>query len=179
MAKPDDPLWGPGLILLFNRGFDFARKVEETYHGCSDRKRATHKLVCTKWNTPCGSKDVRTRLRADKTRPGGWALSVCAVPLKRRAKSETIRLKRPIPPEEAKTVPLYRQQGSLEGKRRVLVFMAKNHRTPTKMARMIRRLSSAECDRWYRNLRRAEQRAGRRAQRLLRKQRARAARGNS
>lgn len=179
MSATESQVWGPGLILLFNRGFDFARKAGESYHGCPNAKRATHRLICTKWNTASGSKDVRTRIRANKTRPGGWALSVCAVPLKRRAKPETVRLKRPVPPEEVKVLPVYRQQGTLEGKRRVLIHMARNHRTPTKMARMIRRLSSAECDRWYRNLRRAEQRAGRRAQRLLRKQRARAARGNS
>jgi hypothetical protein len=162
------------LIQLFNAGNDFARKVGDSYQA-SPEARATHKLICTRWApSVLAIKDVRKRLREMRTRPAGWALSVCAVPLRRRVEEprgkDPIRLKHPIQPED---MPVYKRAAPLAGKRAVLRFLVKHHATPTKMRKLINTLPSEACDRLYRQLLRANRRARRKLAKNLRRERAR------
>src|SRR3954463_14302871 len=89
------------LIPLFNQGFDFARydRAADRYYGVTNKKKATHRLHCTRWNPNLHYiEDVKRRIRAEKTRPTGWALAVCATPLHRRKdRKPSVRLQRPIP----------------------------------------------------------------------------------
>lgn len=167
---------GLQLIPLFNSGYDYARydRALERYYGVTNKKKASHRLHCTKWNPNLHYiLDVRKRIRAEKTRPSGWALSVCATPIKRRTpRKPSVRLQRPIADVHDRLI--YHKAGSLEGKRAVLVAMTKTHRTPTKMARLIKKMGTEKLDRLYRTLRLANKvarrRAARAAARLLRKQ---------
>lgn len=164
------------LIPLFNAGYDFARldRLTGRYVGCTVKKKATHRLHCTRWNPNLKCiPNVKKRLREERTRPAGWALSVCATPLRRKQdRKPGIRLKRPILPADQRLV--YKRSGTLEGKRAVLIAMTKTHAHPTKMRKLIKTLGNAKCDTMYRTLRIANKvarrRAARAARRLLRKQ---------
>lgn len=164
------------LIPLFNQGFDFARhdRATDRWYGATNKKKATHRLHCTKWNPNLHYiENIKHRLRAEKTRPTGWALAVCATPLHRRKdRKPSVRLQRPILSADMGTV--YRKDGSLEGKRQVLIAMTKTHAHPVKMRKLINKMPSAKLDALYRTLRIANKvarrRAARAARRLLRKQ---------
>jgi hypothetical protein len=154
------------LIALFNDGHDYSRKLKDGSYEPVPKSKATHKLHCTRWNPNLEHiPDVKSRLRAERTRPDGWALSVCATPLRRReGPPPRQKFKSPI-----KLMPVYDRQGSLAGQRQVLSAMVETHRTPEKMRRIIRKLSSEKCYQLYRVLRRASQRAEHRIKRKARR----------
>lgn len=159
----------PYLIALFNEGHDFARKEKDGSFVGVPKGNATHKLYCTKWNPNIPHiENVKLRLRAEKTRPDGYALAVCAMPLHRRKEPKHLsqKLRAPIAPKG--NMPVFNKHGSLNGQRSVLSAMVATHKTPTKMRRLIKTLSADKCYRLYRVLRRASQRA---ARRLARQQR--------
>jgi hypothetical protein len=136
------------LIQLFNQGYDYARRLSDGGFTGSPEKGATHQLQCTHWNSDGAlPKNFKQRLRAMKTRPSGFALSVCAVPLKGpRLRPTKHKFKRHLTGAE---VPVYETTGGVEGKRAVLSCMARAHRTPTTMIRLIRHLSGSNCDALY------------------------------
>jgi len=157
------------LIALFNEGYDFARKGKDGQYVGVPRSKATHFLRCTRWNVNIPfSLDTKARIRAEKTRPEGWALSVCATPLHRRiGPPPSQKLKSPIPKGK---MPVFDRKGTLEGQRATLIGMVEDHhRTPDKMRRIIRTLSREKCYRLYRVLRRASQRAEHRLRRQQRR----------
>ena len=136
------------LITLFNRGYDYARRTADGDFAGSPQKGATHTLQCTHWNSDASlPTNFKQRLRALKTRPDGFALSVCAVPIRGfRPRPTTHKFKFRL---EGDNIPVYETQGPLDGKRAVLSFIASAHKTPTRMRRIIRHLSSAKCDALY------------------------------
>lgn len=136
------------LITLFNKGYDHARRTADGSFVGSPEKGATHTLQCTHWNSDSSlPTNFKQRLRAIKTRPSGFALSVCAVPIKGfRHRPTAHKFKFRIAGEN---IPVYETQGSLEGKRAVLSFIAAAHKTPTRMRRLIRNLPNAKCDALY------------------------------
>jgi len=162
------------LIPLFNEGFDFVRKDKLTgrYYGCN-KKMATHFLRCTRWNPNVPFlPNVKHRLRLERTRPSGYALAVCAIPLRRRTIRPKANLRLRFPVVDSW---VYRKAGTLDGKRSVLIAMSRGHPTPMKMRKHILHLSSAKCDILYQDLRRANKVA---RKRQLRAQRRAAARKN-
>ena len=137
------------LVELYNRGYEYARQVDDGYVG-STRKGATHALACTSWvSNKTLSTDVRKAIREAKTRPVGPALSVCAIPLKKPRKRVCHhKFKRHL---TSKAMLAYAPHGGLFGKRSVLVELARlAHRAPVKMKKIIKRLSSSQCDALYR-----------------------------
>lgn len=161
------------LVELFNRGVDFVRQVapgeyREWVPGTSSNPNynvpPTHQLVCTHWNSPSRAKNIRTRRRENLTRPTGFALSVCAVPLTRRLRTSPQRLQAPIGPKV-----VYDIHGPLEGKRSVLRGMVQTHVTPVKMQRLINKLPHAKLDALYRSLLHADKAAVRKARRRARR----------
>lgn len=144
------------LIVLFNRLVDYVRYDGVTATPC-DRRMATHQLVCTRWNGLFETSDKK-RVRERKTRPDGYALAVCARPLKRRRTPvTTIRIRRPL-----RVLPHYDYRGSIGGKRRVLSSIAAGAATPYKLRKHIRTLPSAKLDSLYRHLLNANAKALRR-----------------
>lgn len=147
------------LVALFNAGYDYAVRQGDTWVA-HPKEHATHSLICTAWNTmPKGSS--RQALRDRKTLPDGYALSVCAVPLKPLSDRTSVRLAKPIA-----ELPVYERRGTLAGKRAVLSVMVESHGTPTKMRRLIAKLGNEHCDRLYKSLLRANRRARRRLRKL-------------
>ena len=136
------------LIDIFNRGWEFACTVRGKYVGCMEQN-ATHRLVCTEWNKPLKTKDPRAAIRDAKTRPSGVALSVCAIPLRGpRIGTASFRIRKPMP---AELWPVYEARGSLHGKRRLLIWLARETvRKPAPLVRRIKTLSSDKCDALYR-----------------------------
>ena len=145
------------LIQLFNQGHDFAKLYSslgygETWEGQMSAKGATHRLVCTAWNKPLKSKNLKLVLRDEKTRPTGFATSVCAVPLKGPHKVVGhFKLKRRA---DRSSWPIYVAKDSLAGKRHVLKVILHDCRHRGKALSRLRRMGHAECDRLYRTLRR-------------------------
>lgn len=142
------------LVALFNEHVDWVR-YDGNLITPTSRDKATHRLVCTRWNT---DRELPThekkRIRAKKTRPNGYALAVCAEPVKARREDATLKLVLPLP-----HLPLYRVKGTLAGKRKVLSWMVTNAPTPHKLRKLIRTLPNEKCDSMYRNLLRAHRRA--------------------
>lgn len=136
------------LTQLFNKGYDYARRTPDGDFIGADQRTATHQLQCTHWNSDGAlPKNFKQRLRALKTRPDGFALSVCAVPINGPRRRPTAhKFKCHLTGDK---VPVYEVNGSIEGKRAVLSCMADAHRTPTRMRRLIRHLSNAKCDALY------------------------------
>lgn len=147
------------LIDLFNRGWEFARVVQGRYVGCMEQN-ATHRLVCTEWNKPLKTKDPRAAIRDAKTRPDGVALSVCAIPLRGpRIGTASFRIRKPMP---VTLWPVYEAKGSLHGKRKLLIWLARETvRKPAPLVRRIKTLSAAKCDALYRTFVRQNQQARR------------------
>lgn len=144
---------GVPFIGLFNVGYDFVRILFDGVHvdGCT-RERATHRLVCTAWNIPPPLiSNIRKRLRMEKEwRRKDYALSVCAIPLKRRQRQPTIKLRCGLP-----NAPIYKAASTLLAKREVLAAYGLNRAT----ARRLRTMTTAECNRLYDNLLRANRKA--------------------
>lgn len=142
------------LVRMFNDHVDWVR-YDGNHISPTTREQASHRLVCTRWNTDRElPSHTRKRIRAMKTRPKGYALAVCAVPVKARREDGTLKLVLPLP-----HLPLYSTRGSLAGKRKVLSWMVTNAPTPHKLRKLIRTLPNAKCDSMYRNLLRAHRRA--------------------
>ena len=93
-------------------------------------------------------------------------MSVLAVPLHRRKEPRKLsqRLQAPID-----LMPVFNKHGSLAGQRAVLSAMVATHKHPTAMRRKIKTLGKDKCYLLYRVLRKASQRAAKRAKRLARR----------
>lgn len=164
--------WELNLIALFQDGWDYARwdRDDGIYYG-AERLKATHRLICTRWNTfPQKGTDVKKAIRMVKTRPEGYALAVAAIPLRKRPKRRlSHRLKHGLPTLD---VPVYKRHGTLEGRRRVLIYMtsARFHAHPGKMKKLIRSLSGERCNALHQTLLRANKQALKRDRKRQRKE---------
>lgn len=151
--NPSDPRF----VTLFNQGVDFVRYLPDKgiliAMPNGDNPRSTHELVCTAWNRGVSTNNLVKRRRDKLTRPKGFALSVCAVPLRRREPPSPHKLAIPFG-----DLPVYDRKGTLSGKRAVLRSMVQNHKTPTKMVRLINTLPNVKLDALYRSLLRANRR---------------------
>jgi hypothetical protein len=147
------------LIDLFNARYDYACLSRGVYFGVDDPRRATHSLVCTSWNSDHKlSPNLKKRIRELKTRPTGYALAVCAVPLRRRAVPTLFKFRRAIPGD---LMPIYEKHGSLTGKRRTLHDIAGALKHPRDLRRKILSMGNAKCDALYLQLCRANHNARR------------------
>lgn len=165
------------LIRLFNEGYDYAVKISHEswilypeYSGASRPDLATHRLVCTRWNSfPPRGTDIKKAIRMVKTRPQGYALAVAAIPLRKRPRLVlSHHLKHGLPTLD---VPVYKRTGTLEGRRRVLLYMtsARFHAHPGRMKKLIRSLSGERCNALHLTLLRANKQALKRDRKHQRK----------
>lgn len=163
-SKPTQASAG-AFLKLFNDGVDYVKYNVSTglIAPCKTNVGATHTLICTQWNVGSSATNPIKRRRENKTKPRGHALSVCAVPLRRRDVVSTHKLRTPIIDS-----PVYKRNGSLAGKRAVLSQMVQNHATPSKMVKLIRVLPNIKLDALYRSLLRANRRLRRKHANTLR-----------
>jgi hypothetical protein len=151
--NPSDPRF----VTLFNRGVDSVRYLPEKgiliEMPDAENPRATHRLVCTAWNGGISTDNLVKRRRHKLTRPKGFALSVCAEPLRRHEAPSPHKLVLPL-----MDTPCYSVKGSIRGKRAVLCAMVQSHATPRKMEKLIGTLPNEKLDALYRSLLRADRR---------------------
>lgn len=162
------------LVKLFNDGFDYASrkydKPDAEFVGVAKKEHATHRLTCSKWNAPPPTEqNKRHQLREEhiwRRRMGDYALSVLAVPLHRRKEPKQLsqKLKAPID-----VMPVFNRNGTIGGMRAVLSAMVATHKHPTAMRRKIKTLGKDKLYLLYRVLRKASQRAAKKAKRLARR----------
>lgn len=134
-------VFGTNLVTLFNEELvDFVRKVDDTtYEAVEWPSQATHQLVPTSWN------------KEDK-HPNApkLALSVCAVPLRRRVRQTAVVVRKPFP----KGAPAYVPSKSVTARRNILRFLVvamKAKVAPTVLDKM----NSTELNLFYQALIRA------------------------
>jgi len=163
-----------GLIRLFNQQVDWVRQLlDGTYVPCQ-MKQATHRLVCTRWNSRSTfPTDQRKLLRELKTRPVGYALSVCAMPLHAPRASRIRLLAKPI---DLDAMPTYEIAGTIGGKRAVLRWLLRFCRETRALRRRIRTSSSRQLDALYFSLLHANRDVTAKAKRRARRAKRRAAR---
>lgn len=149
--------FGTRLLLLFNRDLvDFVRQEKNgTYTPVDWPKQATHQLIPTSWNNP---KDYRPNKSGHRQMPDGFALSVCAVPLKRKTvmRGMMVKVSRRLP--EPKARPAYLVAGELDGKKNVLRWMIEAMGAKVKKT-YLKNAGHAQCDSLYRSLLDAHARA--------------------
>jgi hypothetical protein len=143
----------PGTLThLFNVELvDFVRQdANGDFHAVEWPKDATHELRGTSWNNiklykPNGHGKIQM--------PVGYALSVCAVPMhrKRTMRGPMIKVRAALP----ETCSAYNGEGSLNGKRAVLLEMIALQRAVVKKT-FIKKATSEQCDTLYRNLKVAD-----------------------
>lgn len=108
---------------------------------------ATHRIEVTRWNVREKHQNPKMQIRADKVRPRGLALAVCAVPLRRPVYRGTIKRKHiNRSPERS----VFSVTCSLEAKRRILCELL------PKKARTTLLLPHAKLNALYRSIRHAE-----------------------
>lgn len=161
------------LLRLFNNRVDYVRYDGNVAKPC-DKAKATHRLVATSWNndSAVARQERAKRTQAKRILPVGYALSVCAVPLRELRDASTLRLRQPFNRAE---MPVYEAAGSLPGKRKVLLWLATYADNAAKLRKQIKELPAAKCDSLYRNLLRANRRARKRWQRQQRRLKRKAA----
>jgi len=141
------------LIHLFNvEHVDFVRKNGDDYDPVEWPKFATHSLRPTRWNT---DKEHKPNSRGKLVKPDGYALSVCAEPMKIRFHRTTLKVKRRFPDGKTAAAPVYKKAAPVESKRSVLAFLVDYMGAPAKFRRLLRRFNDADCDKLYNNLIRA------------------------
>lgn len=137
------------LVRLFNDGFDYARLTESgVFIPCSLKRTATHALHATRWNVMERTGDWRKLYRDYRTRPDGYALSVCATPLRRRVAPRPYT----IPLDVLLSAPGYRASASLEAKRTILESLARcaiPRRQRRVLRERIRKADGKTCDRLW------------------------------
>jgi hypothetical protein len=137
------------LIDLFN-----VKEVDRVYQTPDGRyvpetkkRKATHKLVPTLWNDPKDVAEMEAAIRP-KFLAAKWepvALSVCAMPLRRKLRKGNLPLKHPLPKSTTKW-PEYLVTMSLGMKRITLKEYAAYTGCWRKMRRKIDKLMHKECD---------------------------------
>lgn len=117
------------LLRLFNHELvDFVKQLPDGTYQPAWPKHATHELVPTRWNR--GNGDVRT--------PDIFALSVCAVPLRRGKRPKpSFPIERPLPKRHI----AYRCDATEAGKRAALTAILKRVRAPDEVIAWL-----PECD---------------------------------
>lgn len=137
------------LLNLFNvKWVDRVRKLPNgNYTPATKKHPATHKLVPTSWNDPDEVAEMEAAIRP-KFLSRKWeplALSVCAIPLKRKLRKSKLPLKHPLPKSSTRW-PLYRTDMSLAMKRITLKEYAAYCGCWRKMRDKIDRMPHPECD---------------------------------
>ena len=147
--KPDEE-YGTSFLHLYNKELiEFVRLEKDgTYTPVDWPKQATHELVPSQWNN---RKNYKPNSSGKVVMMDGFASAVCAVPLRRKNVMCGTMIKARLPLPEPKKRQQYKTEGSLEGKRAVLLWMAAVMRADVKK-RTIYKATSSQCDNIYRNL---------------------------
>lgn len=139
------------LIQLYNSHVDFVRKHGDyDYRAVEWPKFATHRLVATRWNK---KEEFRPNSKGKIVQPDGYALSVCATPIRINFKRTTLKIKHRFP--KGRFAPIYYAKGTLESKKKVLRQYVMLMGVPKRYLRAIKFFDEEDCDTFYRNLIRA------------------------
>lgn len=140
------------LLDMYNKMLiDFVRHIGlSDYEPVDNPKKATHYLRPTSWNE---EKNYKPNSSGKIVMMDGYATSVCAEPIVIRYKQTTLKIRARWP--KGKNAPVYNKNGSVQGKRRVLMQLAELLRLIIKEKKKISKYTDKECDILYAKMVRA------------------------